>query len=119
MTQKKLVVHDTTKIDAGKHTGMIKIVELNDTSEYDYLDVYIAIDGFEELDKFKIGFNANISELSQLGRFLKASGMDLSVGDEITIKQINDSLVGRKLEFQTFNDDNGFCRVTKETIKFI
>jgi hypothetical protein len=116
----KIKMKKTQAIDEGKHTGVITaFVESESESEYHYVDCYIMLDEYPEIDNFKVGFNRNLSEVSELGKFLKKAGFELIEEQEYMIKDMANFLQGMKLELQTFNNDEGFARVLKDTIKFL
>lgn len=111
-------------IEDGKHSGIISNVISNIKSEerqYDYLDVEVEFVEHDKKPKVKVGFPANISELSSLGRLLIKSGMQFIEGDNITIKSIKDQLVGKGITFLTKTDKTekgNFARILAETIEF-
>ena len=54
-----------------------------------------------------------------LGQFLAKSGYELKVGNKLSIKDLRKLLFGKKLEFQTNTNENGWPDIIRETIKFI
>ena len=115
----KIEVKEIIDIPEGIHAGEITKIErkiVGDQS-YDYTDVYIQL---EDIDvEMKTGFPTNISELSKLGMFLKIMGMKFEDEEYLSFKEIQKFLMGKKLQFQTFNSETGFARIIPETIKKI
>ena len=121
-----IVVTEPIKIDDGKHTGIITNIVRNLPNEkegrnFDYLDLVIKIDDVKKDVELKVGFPTNISELSQLGRLLKKAGMDFTEGDQITVKDIKEQLIDRKVTFLSKNektDAGEFARILRDTVEF-
>lgn len=131
MTNKKLVEEDVLVvktpviIEAGKHKGKIVNVVRNlpsNENKYDYIDLYVEILEPKKYEtELRVGYPANLSELSALGRLIKKAGMDFSDGEEIKILDIKDLLTDRDITFLTNNEKTEFgefARVLRETIEF-
>jgi hypothetical protein len=122
-----IIVTESVKIDAGRHSGIITNVVRNMPNEkegrsFDYLDLTVKITDVKKEPEIKVGFPTNISELSQLGRLLKKAKMDFSDGDKISISDIKSMLIDKKITFLCNNEttENGvFVRILRETIEFV
>ena len=117
-----IIVKKAIKIDEGKHTGILKDFKKSETSTYDYIDVFVQLDDYQEVQPIKIGFSCKdwaISELSSLGIFLKDSGLKFVEDDELTFDKIREHLLEKPIEFTTYNDEKGFAMVVVKTINFI
>jgi len=114
-------VHEALKISDGAHSGIIDNVvheKRGDEGQYDYLDLYINLkDDNDNEATIKTGFPFYISESSGLGMILEKAGMKLKAGDTLKLSAIKDTLIGKKLIFQTFTEDK-FARIMNKTIKF-
>lgn len=121
MEEDVINVKKAIKIDEGKHTGIIKDFRKSETSEYDYIDVYVQLDDYSDVQPIKVGFSCKdwqISELSSLGIFLKDSGMKFVEDDTLTFDKIRKHLMNKKIGFTTYNEEKGFARVVVKTITF-
>lgn len=117
-----IVVKKAIKIEEGKHNGFITDFKKSDTSKYNYVDVFIQLDDYIDVQPIKVGFsckNWEISELSSLGIFLRDSGLKFVEDDELTFDKIKTHLIDKKATFTTYNDEKGFARVPIKTISFI
>lgn len=117
-----IIVKKAIKIEEGKQTGIIHDFKKSDTSQYDYIDVLVQLDDYPEIQPIKAGFsckNWEISEVSALGLFLRNSGLNYVENDELTFDKIKEHLLGKQIEFTTYNDKNGFAKIVLNTIKFI
>ena len=106
---------ETKQIDEGKHEGFITAIEYRE-EPFEYIDVYVDCEGVE----LKTGFPAYLTKNSGLGRFLQEMGIDFNVGDVITLKDMQNKLVGKKISFLTANQvtEKGiFAKILNTTIK--
>ena len=88
---------------------------------YDYIDVFFEVSDVDETPELRVGFPANISELSTLGKVLKKAGMDFIENEEIKVKDIKDLLMDREVTFLINNektDAGEFARILRDTIEF-
>jgi len=119
--QDVIIVKKAIKINEGKHDGILKDFKKSDTSRYDYIDVFVQLNDYPEVQPIKIGFSCKdwqISELSALGIFLKDSGLKFVENDELTFDKIRKHLLEKPIEFTTYNDEKGFARVVVKTVTF-
>ena len=112
-------VHETISLGDGSHSGVIKgVVSRTSQQEYQYLDIYIdTVDDNKNEVTIKTGFPCYLSGSSTLGMFLSDAGLKFKPKDKITLKQIRDVLVDRKVCFQTFTEGQ-FANIINKTIKF-
>jgi len=113
-----LEVKETKTIEEGKHKGVIANMVYETRKDFAYIDIYIDLQDGNDIT-IKTGFPANISEKSTFGRFLMEAGLDVIPGQKIELKAVKKRLVGKTIEFTTYNDDNDFARVVNKTIKFV
>jgi hypothetical protein len=113
-----LVVQEASHLKDGIHNGKINNIVHENRQGYDYIDMYIDVnDEKGSVMTIKTGFPAYISTNSGLGRFLIESGMSYKAGDKIGLQIIREELIGKKIVFQTYTEDN-FAKVLNKTIKF-
>jgi len=117
-----IVVAKTRVIDEGKHDGTVANMKFRTSDEgYEYLDIAVTVKDTEGEDvDIKLGFPKYISEGSSFGKFLKATGFDFAVEQEIKLSTIEKHIVGKKLNFQTQNktsEKGTFATIIKETVK--
>jgi len=91
-----LIVKEIIAVDDGRHIGVISGVIKMIRKDYEYIDIMISLKD-EPLETLKVGFPATISNLSGLGKLLKASGMTFEGGQIIKMKDIRKQLIGRKV----------------------
>lgn len=121
----ELEVKETLEIEEGKHTGIINKVMAIKYGDYTYIKIHALMTDPDLKNKkieLNLGFNANITENSQLGMLLKKAKFDLSVGDNITLEDIRKHLTGSKITFLTQNkqtEKGVFAEIIKESIKFV
>jgi hypothetical protein len=114
-----LVVQEATHLKDGIHTGEIKNVVHEKRTGFDYIDVYVDTESENgEQMTIKTGFPAYISVNSSFGRFLVESGFVLTTGAKVSLNDIKEHLIEKKIQFQTHTEDN-FAKVLNKTIKFI
>lgn len=107
-------VEEDNILKPGEHSGTItKIEERSGTSkagkEYHYIDVYI-----ESEDKtIKAGYPDKLAPNSMLGKLLASFNTTVLPGGDIDIEG---SLVGRKVTFQTVTNPDGYANVQRETL---
>lgn len=101
----------------GQHKGEIKGVQKTDRGGYEYIEFTIDIPEQEMTLKHSISFNVSFDEngnpKSQLAKFLKALGFDITQPVDL------DSTVGKKISFMSKNEvkDKGtFAKVLNETV---
>jgi len=111
-----LVVKEIKTIADGKHTAHITNVIRDIRQGFDYVDIFLELDDIE--GSIKAGFPCNISDVSSFGKLLKSAGIDFEAGDKISLSDIKKKLIGRTVEFTTFQDEQ-FSKVVNKTIKFI
>lgn len=105
------------KVPEGVHTGTIVEEELRQLEHkgntIEYLDFKVTVDDFDDVESLKFGvpFSEEPTLYSKYGKLLALCGADL--GDFDTEKDI----IGKKIRYQTTNDDNGFARVIFDSIK--
>ena len=112
-----LVVKEVVHIEDGKHTGHITNMIREVRADFDYIDIYVALDDIAEDISIKTGFPAGISEKSTFGKFLISAGIDYVAGDKVSLKDIKARLTGRTISFQTYTE-NDFSNIMNKTIKF-
>ena len=113
-----LVVQEATHLSDGIHNGKINNVVHENRQGYDYIDIYIDVNDEKGNNMtVKTGFPAYISSNSGLGRFLNEAGMNFKAGDKIELFKVRDVIIGRKVVFQSYTEDN-FAKVINKTIKF-
>ena len=112
-----LVVKGVVHIEDGKHTGHITNMIREVRKDFDYIDIYVALDDMEGDTSIKTGFPAGISEKSTFGKFLISSGIDHKEGDRVSLKDVKARLIGRTITFQTYTE-NDFSNIMNKTIKF-
>jgi len=116
-------VMDVSPIENGLHDGEIKDIlrvkrkDRKTSKEYNYTDIIFKIDGGDH--DIKIGFPSKISRLTDFGKFLNNSNLDFKPDDEFTLDDIKKHLIGKKVEFQTHTNADGFADILKESIKFL
>ena len=119
-------VKEKTIIPDGKHNGIISDLQLKKYENYAYVDMIVKITDMTEEPTIRYGFNANLSDYSQLGIFLKKSGFEFEIGDEITFGKIKDHLIDRKIRFKTVSIEKNisgqkleFSEIVLSSIDFI
>ena len=91
-----LVVKDIVSIEDGKHTGHITNMIRETRMDFDYIDIYVALDDINEDISIKTGFPAGISVKSTFGKFLKSAGIDHEAGDRVSLKDVKARLIGKE-----------------------
>jgi len=109
----KKVVH----IEDGKHTGHITNMIREVRKDFDYIDIYVALDDIEGDISIKTGFPAGLSDVSTFGKLLQSAGCGYKEGDNVSLKDIKTRLIGRTITFQTYTENN-FSKIMNNTIKF-
>ena len=90
---------------------------LRGDDEFDYTEAYIRIDSGS--GEIKTSFPTKLSDRSTFGKFLKKSGFELKPGNDASFRDISKHLIGKKVEFQTYTNDNGWPDIIKDTVKFL
>lgn len=114
-----LTMKESITINDGVHNGTIVDVKREIRNEYDYTDIYVEItDDKGNIGKIKTGFPTNLSTKSTLGKFLQDAGLVISIGEDVTIKEVSEKLTGKVIQFTTYTE-NDFPRIVNKSIKFI
>lgn len=116
-------------IEDGLHIGTIKALDENEREgtdkqgkkvKFSYTDIIISVDGTEtdgEPKELKYGCptpkGGTINPKSKLGKILSLF-VNLEEGAPIDTEQI---LIGKKIQFQTSTNDNGFSEILDKSIK--
>jgi len=112
-TQKELEWKEPVEIEDGKHTGTITRVEFR-SDPYEYTDIYIKLD---EADvELKYGCPTNLSENTKLGKLLIALGEKSEKGRKVRIDEV---LKGKRVEFMTLVNKEGYARIVPDSIKAV
>ena len=111
-------VKEFVSLEDGKHSGIIKDLEVNTRKEYTYVDVKIKLTD-EPIEEIKVGYPATISEMSGFGKLLMMCDFELNAGDKITMKVIKKAVIGKKVTFQTHKNDEGFSNIIPDTVKVV
>ena len=116
-------VKDVTSIESGSHLAEIvdvKRVKRKDretSKEYDYTDIIFKIDGSDY--DIKHGFPSVISKQTGLGKFLTKSNLIYNADDKFTLDAIKKHLIGKKVNFQTITNADGFAEIHPGSFKFL
>ena len=123
----KLEVKKVAGLEEGEYFGLVVGAKYR-SEPYEYIDFYIKpIREDEVLDvELKTGFPAYISitqdgePSSSLAKFL-ANVLNVNLEKEVDIDDINTKLQKNpvKIKFYAVVDENGFLRISKDTIKRI
>lgn len=111
-----ITVREVTVIEDGRHKGHISNLIRDTRQGFDYVDIFIELDGEE--GSIKTGFPCNISALSGFGKLIKESGMEFEAGDKLNLSDIKKHLIGKNIEFKTFRETD-FANVVNKTIEFV
>lgn len=111
----------TVNIEDGLHIGVIQNIEERtpEGKNYTYLDLHIALEGKEDIE-LKVGYslpNADVglNKNQDLGKLVKRmTGKDISVGADYDLEAL---LKGKKVQFQTVENDNGYSEIIKPSVK--
>jgi len=101
------------EIDDGSHVGEITRIVHRGPPEikYDYLDIWIRLDGSEV--EVKYGIPTNLSPKTKLGKLLISLGEPYVVGKKINPEEL---LVGKKVRFMTVKVGD-FSEIVHDSIK--
>jgi hypothetical protein len=108
----KTKLSKSLSIPDGKHRGKINDIEYR-FEPFKYVDLYLTVedvdirrgDGELMVVKYGVPFGEKVTEKSGLGKLLLAFGYKLDKDVEI------DELKGRKVSYQTLENENGFPEV--------
>lgn len=115
-TQSSLTRHvdEDQTVKPGEHEGIIVAIEPRTNEfkgkEIKYLDLQIEIDD----KKIKAGYPDSLSPNSMLGKLLARFGTEVRPGANIDLEAI---LMGKTVIVQTTNDEKGYTRVDRGTMK--
>ncbi len=112
-------VKDIKEIEEGVHSGEITDISVRevkfDANVVKYLDIVIQTMSKDGTDvDIRTSCPLNVSVKSDLGILLKALGEVLKPKEEIDLTK---ALIGKKVIFQTTNNDKGYADVLKETLR--
>jgi len=129
-------VNEFVKLEDGVHEGTIlEVTETVSKSGFDVIQLKISIEdtgkdgdyvytfmdseGTPQLISVLTSFNDNVSSKSDLGKFLKRMGFEVTPDSEIDLEDI----VGRKVKFQTITSEKeyegetrSFTNVVRESL---
>lgn len=111
----------TVNIEDGLHIGVIKeIVERQpEGKDYKYLDVHIKIDGQDDVE-VKVGFSfpkpeVGLNSKQDLGKLVqRMTGSEIKINENYDLESV---LVGKKVQFQTIENEKGYAEIIKHSVK--
>lgn len=103
-----LEVKEIVRLDDGVHQGEITKVEQREIKGYNYIDFTIA----SGKSTPKVGFPANVSIESDLGKLLLRFGFDLKPGSTVN----PENMVGLTCSFQTITEGD-FSNIVRSSLK--
>lgn len=123
---KSITATKPNTLENGLHIGDIKDMTYrkDENYDYEYIDIHIETvvndEGGDRLIILKAGFPLSLSENTKFGKFLKTLDFGFDEGNDYTLQEIHDYIIGKKISFQTITDDTPkgtFSRILRETIK--
>lgn len=117
--EEPIIVEETKTIEDGKYEGEIFDVIRRKNKGFDYTDVCIILDDSKK--EIRAGFpsNSKITKNSLLHKFLEKSNFDLKVGTKIFTADLKKHLLGKKVTFLIYTDEEGWPQIKRDSIKFI